>query len=133
MGTSCTLNLVLKQRNASLSVSGQKNSREVPGHHRGMETCQGKFVRTNKQMNTVVRPPAECAAVPVHRDLMESFTAAFGGKAEVIGSGRYLAYRNPSKSTPQEVLALVSRRPCTLEDITAGLGLAPALEALRHR
>jgi hypothetical protein len=54
MGTSCTLNLVLKQGYASLSVSGRNNSRQVPGHHRGMGTCQGKFVRTNK----VLRPHA---------------------------------------------------------------------------
>jgi hypothetical protein len=80
-------------------------------------------------LNTVVRPPAESSAVPVPRDLMECFAAAFGDKAEVIGSGRNLPRGSSSKSTPQEVLALVSRRPCTLEDVTVGLGLAPNEEA----
>ena len=75
-------------------------------------------------LNTVVRAPAERAAVSVPRDLMECFAAAFGDKAEVICSGRNRSCGNPSKSTPQEVLAFVSRRPCTLEDIAAGLGLA---------
>ena len=76
-------------------------------------------------LNTVVRPPSHASAAPVSRDLMESFAAAFGDKTEVIGSGRNLPRGSSSKSTPQEVLALLSRRPCTLEDLTAGLGLAP--------
>lgn len=76
-------------------------------------------------LNTVVRPPSHASAVPVSKDLMESFAAAFGDKAEVIGSGRNLPRSSSSKSTPQEVLALLSRRPCTLEDLTAGLGLTP--------
>jgi wyosine [tRNA(Phe)-imidazoG37] synthetase (radical SAM superfamily) len=76
-------------------------------------------------LNTVFRPPAEFSAVPVPRDLMDCFAAAFGDKAEVIGGGRNLLHGRSSKSTPKELLALVSRRPCTLEDLTAGLGMAP--------
>jgi len=81
-------------------------------------------------LNTVVRPPAHPSAVPVSRDLMESFAASFEGKAEVIGRSRRRPCRSSSRRTPEEVLALVSRRPCTLEDLTAGLGLAPG-EATR--
>jgi len=81
-------------------------------------------------LNTVVRPPAHPSAVPVSRDLMESFAASFEGKAEVIGGSRRHSRRSLSKRTPGEVLALVSRRPCTLDDLTTGLGLAPA-EATR--
>jgi wyosine [tRNA(Phe)-imidazoG37] synthetase (radical SAM superfamily) len=77
------------------------------------------------QLNTVVRPPAESSAVPVAQCLLECFAAAFGDKAEVIGSGANLPHGRSSKISTQEVLALVARRPCTLEDITAGLGLAP--------
>ena len=73
-------------------------------------------------LNTVIRPPAQSFAVPVPRVLMEGFAAAFGNNAEVvIGWGKNLP-KGGSSTTPQEVMALVSRRPSTMEDISAGLG-----------
>jgi wyosine [tRNA(Phe)-imidazoG37] synthetase (radical SAM superfamily) len=91
----------------------------------------GWIVPDRIHLNTVVRPPSHSSAFPVPRGLMERFAESFGDKAEVIGSGRKLRRKNSPKSTPQDVLALVSRRPCTLEDIAAGLGLA-AREAARY-
>ncbi len=81
-------------------------------------------------LNTVVRPPAESFAIPAPRDLMESFAGAFASKAEVIGSCEALPGGGHLSTTPQEVLALVSRRPCTLEDIASGLDLDES-EALK--
>ncbi len=52
------------------------------------------------QLNTVVRPPAESSAVPVARCLLECFAAAFGDKAEVIGSGANLPHANHLRSLP---------------------------------
>lgn len=83
----------------------------------------GRIDPDQVHLNTVVRPPAEPFAVPVTQDLMECYAIAFGERAEVIGSSRGFRHANPSSSTPQEVLALVSRRPSTLDDIVAGLGL----------
>jgi wyosine [tRNA(Phe)-imidazoG37] synthetase (radical SAM superfamily) len=74
-------------------------------------------------LNTVVRPAAESFAVAVPRDLLECYALVFGEGAEVIGSGRDLHHGSRTGSTPQEVLALVSRRPSTLDDIAAGLGV----------
>lgn len=74
-------------------------------------------------LNTVVRPPAHATAVPVPQSLMESFALTFGDKAEVIGSIRNLPAGGSSQTGSQDVLALVARRPCTLEDVMAGLGL----------
>jgi wyosine [tRNA(Phe)-imidazoG37] synthetase (radical SAM superfamily) len=74
-------------------------------------------------LNTVVRPPAESFAVPVPEEIMESFLAAFGNNAEVIGFGKYPPHDSQLSATPQEVLALVSRRPSTLDDIMSGLGV----------
>lgn len=76
-------------------------------------------------LNTVVRPPSHASAVPVSQDLMESFAAAFGDKAVVIDDSRSLPRGLSTKSIPGEVVALVSRRPCTLEDLAGGLKLAP--------
>jgi len=72
-------------------------------------------------LNTVVRPPAEPFAVPVPRDLMECYAMAFGENVEVIGRGKQIHCDECPSMTSEEVLALVSRRPSTLEDIAAGL------------
>ena len=74
-------------------------------------------------VNTVVRPPAESFAFPVSDDLMERFVKVFGPRAEVIGRCKDLPAEAQTAHDPQEILALVARRPCTLEDIAAGLGL----------
>jgi len=76
-------------------------------------------------VNTVVRPPAESFAFPVSDDLMEGFVKVFGPRAEVIGRCKDLPAEAQTAHDPQEILALVARRPCTLEDIAAGLGLDP--------
>lgn len=76
-------------------------------------------------LNTVVRPPSHASAVPVPQELLECFVRAFGDKAEVIGSSHNLPRGSSPKSIPEEILALVSRRPCTLEDLIAGLKLTP--------
>jgi wyosine [tRNA(Phe)-imidazoG37] synthetase (radical SAM superfamily) len=82
-------------------------------------------------LNTVVRPPAEPFAAPVPRDLMERFAAAFGPKAEVIGEHRNSPVESHPPGGPQKVFELLCRRPCTLGDIVAGLGLNPS-RAAKH-
>ena len=74
-------------------------------------------------VNTVVRPPAESFAIPVPDDLMERLVKVFGPRAEVIGRCTELPAEAQTAHDPQEILALVARRPCTLEDISKGLGL----------
>jgi wyosine [tRNA(Phe)-imidazoG37] synthetase (radical SAM superfamily) len=74
-------------------------------------------------LNTVFRPPAESFAAPVPQELMECYATAFGDKAEVIGKSKTSPVARLSGADSREVLALVSRRPCTLEDIATGLGL----------
>lgn len=85
-------------------------------------------------LNTVVRPPSHPSAVPVTQDLMEFFAATFGDKAEVIGNNRRFPQGSCTKSIPEDVLALVLRRPCTLEDLAVSLKLAPreASECVRE-
>ena len=73
------------------------------------------------QLNTAVRPPAEAFVAPLTDDMLQEFAALFAPHAEVIadiapGSGEHAAAR-------ADVLALLSRRPCTVADIAAGLGI----------
>jgi wyosine [tRNA(Phe)-imidazoG37] synthetase (radical SAM superfamily) len=77
------------------------------------------------QLNTVVRPPAESFALPVPRERLEVLAALFDPRAEVIAD-----YCGPSQApevSPDaaRVLELIERRPCSLQQIAATLGLRP--------
>ncbi len=95
----------------------------LPMQVREIAEIAGRIGPQRVHLNTVVRPPAESFAVPVPQELMEQFAGTFGDNAEIIVSSQNRLHGGHASSTPQEVLSLVSRRPCTLEDIAAGLDL----------
>ncbi|MCX6362747.1 MAG: radical SAM protein [Actinobacteria bacterium] len=73
------------------------------------------------QLNTAVRPPAESFVAPVSAGSLQAFARLFAPHAEVIADtapagGDRVAAR-------ADILALLSRRPCTVADIAAGLGI----------
>jgi len=80
-------------------------------------------------LNTVVRPPAEAAAVPVSVALLERFAGLFTPRAEVIA-----AFKPDSElewqAAEQDVLGLLTRRPCTAGDASGSLGIP--LERVRR-
>ncbi len=82
------------------------------------------------QLNTVVRPPAESAARPVPTGRLEAYAAVFTPRAEVIAGTP--AHQADQEATVADVLTLISRRPCTVADTAAGLGVHrnAALKAL---
>ena len=73
------------------------------------------------QLNTVVRPPMEHAAQRVSAERLHEFAAAFTPRAEVIAA--VSAAEGTGAARRAEVLALLARRPCTVEDIATGLGI----------
>ncbi len=78
------------------------------------------------QLNTVARPTAEedALAVPYER-LVEIGQTYFKGKAEVIASRPSAKVAVSETADEASVLALLTRRPCTIEDIAQGLSLHP--------
>lgn len=77
------------------------------------------------QLNTVSRPPAEAFAHPVPAKQMEVLARFFDAKTEVIsenGAGESQRLTSPAV-TVDDILALLSRRPCTAQDAATGLGL----------
>jgi wyosine [tRNA(Phe)-imidazoG37] synthetase (radical SAM superfamily) len=79
------------------------------------------------QLNTVSRPPAEEFAMAVPRDQLERFKTRFPGTAEVIcerEAGEAPA-SSAQETTDADIMALLRRRPCTVQGICAGLGLRP--------
>jgi len=73
------------------------------------------------QLNTVVRPPAESAARPVAPERLAAFASVFTPCAEVIAGAP--ALQPDQEATAADVLTLIARRPCTVADVAAGLGI----------
>jgi wyosine [tRNA(Phe)-imidazoG37] synthetase (radical SAM superfamily) len=75
------------------------------------------------QLNTVSRPSCEEFACPVSLNQMKEFAKVFGGKAEVISEDNQSRSPVLHQATDADILALLSRRPCTVQGVSAGLGL----------
>jgi wyosine [tRNA(Phe)-imidazoG37] synthetase (radical SAM superfamily) len=83
------------------------------------------------QLNTVTRPPAESFAVPVSEDRLRAIANTFSPPAEVIGDRRECGDVSDTTAGREEILALVERRPCSVQDIAEGLGMHPH-EVTKH-
>jgi len=74
------------------------------------------------QLNTAVRPSAEPVR-PVSEERLGELCRLLGPRAEVIADFRHVHREFDFAARAEEVLALVSRRPCTMDDIASGLGI----------
>ena len=74
-------------------------------------------------LNTAIRPPADAAARPVPKADLERLAAAFDPGATVIADYPDTPAEGEFAARRGDVLNLLSRRPCTVEDIAGGLGL----------
>ena len=75
------------------------------------------------QLNTVTRPPCEEFAYPLPPESMASFARLFGRGAGVVSGRRPRRSPAPGVVTDGDILALLTRRPCTARGISEGLGL----------
>jgi wyosine [tRNA(Phe)-imidazoG37] synthetase (radical SAM superfamily) len=83
------------------------------------------------QLNTVTRPPAESYAIPISRQRLEKIAAEFSPPAETIGSFGGGLLPATGGADREQIVALLRRRPCSVEDIASGLNIAPAEAAKR--
>ena len=82
--------------------------------------------RVNPQkihINTAVRPSAEAYARQVSPEKMAGFCKVLGEKAEVITPYKDLEKHKTSVDVEKNLLNLLARRPCTLDDISSGLSV----------
>ena len=77
------------------------------------------------QLNTAVRPTAEKNVLAEAEEKMREIAKMFSKPVEVVASFDKSTVINYS-ATKDKVFNLLSRRPCTIEDIAAGLGIKPA-------
>jgi len=75
------------------------------------------------QVNTVTRPPAETFAEPVPQKQLKAIAKQLYEKAEVIADYSGVHKHRDFSIRRENVLTLLKRRPCSIEDIAAGLGL----------
>ncbi len=77
------------------------------------------------QLNTAVRPPAESFVQTVEYSRLCEIREAFGEKCEVVAPRE----KSPEEATnvvdPEMIMAILSRRPCTLLDLSRGLKASP--------
>ncbi len=75
------------------------------------------------QLNTVSRPPAEAFAKPVPFEAMQAIARRFGDRAEVVADFRGVHERLEFTARREDVLSMLQRRPCTVEDLASGLAM----------
>ncbi|MFP3937742.1 MAG: radical SAM protein [Phycisphaerae bacterium] len=85
--------------------------------------CVERISPDRVQLNTATRPTAEDYAVMVDRRRMEEIASRFDPAAEVIADYRGVHASGEFEAGRDGVLEMVSRRPCTLDDIADGLGM----------
>ena len=83
------------------------------------------------QFNSVARPPAEDYARAVPLQTLQGYAGAFGASAEVIMEPESPAPDARGPANEAELVALLRRRPCRVEDIAVGLSLHRN-EVLKH-
>jgi wyosine [tRNA(Phe)-imidazoG37] synthetase (radical SAM superfamily) len=85
------------------------------------------------QLNTVTRPPAEQCAFPLPADQLIALKDFFPGRVEIISENERQDARIPTfnEISDENILALLSRRPCTGRDVATGLNIH-VTEALKH-
>lgn len=86
----------------------------------------GEIAPQRIQLNTVTRPPAESSAHPVPMDRLQQLARLFVPEAEIIAGAPASQSDQTLQVSPDEILEMLARRPCTIEDIAAGLGAQEA-------
>ncbi len=96
-----------------------------------LKSCIERINPHRVQINTAVRPPAESnVRVPCPMRLQE-IREAFGPRAEIIAPVPAAPLTAEGRAQRQEVLQMLRRRPCTVQDVAEGLAIS-ANEAVKH-
>ncbi len=98
----------------------------IPAEVQKFAVLVGKLRPERVQLNTVYRPPAEDFAEAVSVEQLRDFQNYFTGNVEIIVG--YPSGPSPAGETVSaeaDIIALLQRRPCTLQDVSVGLALSP--------
>lgn len=85
--------------------------------------CVKKINPSRVQINTVTRPPTEDYAVTIQPERLNELAALFDPPAEIIADYRGVHAESDFQASKKNVLELLQRRPCSIDDIADGLGM----------
>lgn len=83
------------------------------------------------QLNTAVRPPAEKGVRALSREQLAEIAGQIGPGCEVIADPPASLCDRQVQRAAEDIVSMLKRRPCSLNDLTGGLGMARA-ETLKH-
>jgi wyosine [tRNA(Phe)-imidazoG37] synthetase (radical SAM superfamily) len=92
-------------------------------------------IRPDKvQLNTAVRPTAEPDIRKLDPERLQAIAARLGPNCEVVADFALDRRGGLTERTAEEVLSMLKRRPCSLNDICSGLGIHrnEALKYISH-
>ncbi|MCX5637222.1 MAG: radical SAM protein [Planctomycetota bacterium] len=91
-----------------------------------------KRIRPDKvQLNTAVRPTADHAIRKVDAEKLQTIAHLIGLRCEVVADLPLHHNAERVHSRAEDILSMLKRRPCSLNDICSGLGIN-SNEALKH-
>ena len=91
-----------------------------------------ELIRPDKiQLNTAVRPTAEADIKRLDAEKLQAIAARLGPKCEVVADFSLSHHGRGFENKAEDVLSILKRRPCSLNDICSGLGIGPN-EALKY-
>ena len=89
-------------------------------------------IRPDKvHLNTAVRPAAEEGIEPVTRARLDEIAKGLGGGCEVVADTPVGLGDRHLERAAADVVSMLKRRPCSVQDLCAGLGMTPN-EAVKH-
>lgn len=109
-------------------IEGVNSSDEQAG---AIKRCVERIGPDRVQLNTAVRPPADEQVHAAASESLERIQRLLGPRAEIIASTGGFEAIPGAEAKKDEVLAILRRRPCTLDDIAGGLGIHPN-EAVKY-
>jgi len=100
----------------------------------GIGALIGRIGPDKVQVNTAIRPTAHPQAKPVQPKRLVEIAGLLGYDAEVIADFPVPPDTAAGRCSPEAVVELLRRRPCTIGDICTGLGIgrAKAEQALKQ-
>ncbi len=75
------------------------------------------------QLNTAVRPTADADIKRLDAEKLQAIATQLGEKCEVVADFSPHHYGKSTENKAEDVLSMLKRRPCTLNDICSGLGI----------
>jgi wyosine [tRNA(Phe)-imidazoG37] synthetase (radical SAM superfamily) len=105
-----------------LEILFVKGINDSESHLKALKSAVERIRPDRIQLNTVVRPPSDREAKPIGRERLDEIRAFFGEKAEIIAEMPRTEQKPVERNLPEQIMAVIRRRPVTLEDLSNSLG-----------